>query len=56
MSKIYFENEKTGRRYDVVRFNKDEGTVTLKGDMAEFTEKFDKDAFREWGYELKQEN
>jgi len=51
---VYFENEKTGKRYDVVSFNKEEGTVTLKGQHAEFTEKFDKAKFQQMGYTLKQ--
>ena len=51
----YFVNEKTGKRYDVVKFDPGNGLITLKGTHAEFTEKFDKDKFKEMGYELRQE-
>lgn len=51
---LYIENRKTGRRYTVVNFDKEAGTVTLKGERAEFTEKFDKQLFKDLGYDLKQ--
>ena len=56
MSKVYFENENTKRRYDVVSFDKDNGTVTLTGTHGvPFTEKFSKERFTEMGYTLKVE-
>lgn len=54
MAKLYFINEKTGRKYQVLEFDRDAGTVRLKGEMAEFTERYDKTAFQQWGYVLKQ--
>jgi glutamine amidotransferase-like uncharacterized protein len=53
--KLYFVNERSGKRYDIVHFDKDAGEVRLKGPHAEFTEKFDKDRFLKMGYVLKQE-
>lgn len=53
--KIYFRNEKTGKRYRVVRMNKAEGTVVLRGDHAEFTETYDKEKFKRMGYVLETE-
>jgi hypothetical protein len=54
VAKTYFINEKTGRKYQVLAFDQDAGTVRLKGEMAEFTERYDKAAFQQWGYVLKQ--
>lgn len=55
MAQLYLYNEKTGKRYDVVKFDKDKGEVTLKGQYGQFTEKFDKDKFINMGYTLQQE-
>lgn len=52
MTKNYFVNQRTGKRYEIVSFNGDEGTVTLRGEMAEFTEDFDKEKFKSMGYTL----
>ncbi|MDQ3023441.1 MAG: hypothetical protein M3R04_03495 [bacterium] len=54
MPDLWFENERTGKRYKIVEFNKRKGTVKLKGEHAEFTEKYDKDKFQSMGYALKQ--
>ena len=54
MTQLYFENERTGKRYDIVKFDKEAGEVRLKGQHAEFTEKFDKDKFLRMGYVLRQ--
>ncbi len=54
-AEIAFINEKTGKRYTVVSFDKEGGTVTLKGDQGvEFTENYDKELFRRLGYKLEQ--
>jgi len=48
-----FVNQKTGRKYEVVRFDKDAGTVTLRGEAGiEFTEPYSKERFVNLGYEL----
>lgn len=55
MAEVFFENAKTGKRYSVVRFDQEAGKVTLKGEVGvEFAEKFDRAAFEEMGYTLKQ--
>lgn len=50
--KLYFRNTKTGKRYEIVRLDKEAGEVVLKGEYAEFTEKYDKERFKRMGYEL----
>jgi hypothetical protein len=42
--RIFFKNIETGREYDIVAIDKEAGTVTLKGELIEFTEPFPKDA------------
>jgi hypothetical protein len=48
----FFINTETQRRYEVVKLDKAAGTITLKGELAEFTESYDKDKFKELGYTL----
>ncbi len=55
MTKLYFKNEQTGRRYEVVKFDLAENTVTLKGEHAEFVEPYDKEKFVQLGYVLERE-
>lgn len=55
MSDLYFRNEKTGKRYKVVSMDKAAGTITLRGDHAEFVEKYDKEKFKKLGYILEKE-
>lgn len=55
MSKLYFRNEHTGKRYRVVKLDKASGSITLRGDHAEFTEKYDKEKFKSMGYVLEKE-
>lgn len=52
MTELYFVNERTGKRYKVVRMLKETGEIVLKGEYAEFTEKYDKDRFSNMGYSL----
>ncbi len=53
MAKLYFENKKTGKRYELVR--KEGEQVVLKGEHGvEFSEKYDKDWFQQLGYKLVQ--
>lgn len=52
MTKMFFTNEKTGRRYEIVRFDKESGEVVLKGELAEFAEPYDKERFQKLGYVL----
>jgi hypothetical protein len=56
VAELYFENEATKRRYKVVKFDREAGTVTLIGQHNKpFTEKFSKERFQAMGYQLKQE-
>lgn len=50
--KLYFRNEKTGKRYLIVKMDKAKGEVVLRGEYSEFTEKYDKDRFKKLGYVL----
>lgn len=52
MSKAFFVNQRTGKKYEIVSFDQEAGTVTLKGEMAVFTEDFDKAKFKAMGYTL----
>lgn len=54
MSEVAFVNEKTGKAYKVVKFDREAGKVTLVGEQGvEFTEKYDKELFQKLGYTLK---
>lgn len=55
MSKVYFKHEKTGKMFEVVNLNREDGTITLKGELATFTEPFDKERFKKLGYTLVKE-
>lgn len=53
---LYLENTATKRRYKIVSFDKEAGTVTLIGPHnLPFTEKFDKERIQQMGYTLVQE-
>lgn len=54
MAEVYFENEKTGKKYLVLKFDREAGTVRLKGPQGEFDEKYDKEHFKKLGYTLRQ--
>lgn len=55
MIKLYFKNEKTGKKYEVVKLDKEKSEVTLKGEYAEFVEPYDKERFMKLGYTLVKE-
>jgi hypothetical protein len=51
MADVYFESIHTKKRYKVVRFDQQAGTVTLLGPHnVEFTEPYSKERFQEMGY------
>tara|TARA_R110000868_G_scaffold261331_3_gene519428 strand:+ start:6260 stop:6448 length:189 start_codon:yes stop_codon:yes gene_type:complete len=52
MAKLYFRNQKTNKRYEVVRMDKEKNEVTLRGETAEFVEPYDKERFKQLGYVL----
>lgn len=56
MADLFFENIHTKRRYKVLSFDREAGTVTLIGPHGvPFTEQFTKERFVEMGYELVQD-
>lgn len=54
-TKYYFVHNNTGRKFEIVARNKEAGTITLKGAIAEFEEPFDADKFKKQGYTLTKE-
>lgn len=50
--KLFFESVKTGKRYEVVAIAEDKSTITLRGELAQFTEPYDKERFIQLGYKL----
>jgi len=52
MQRIFFENSKTARRFEVISFDKENGTVTLQGSHGLIQEDYDKDKFKALGYKL----
>lgn len=50
--KLFFENVKTGKRFEVLRFDKETGKVLLKSDYAEFEDEYNKEKFQKLGYKL----
>lgn len=55
MTKLYFRNTETGKKFQVVRHDKEAGTITLRGEHAEFLEKYDRERFAQLGYVLEKE-
>lgn len=55
MPKLFFEHEKTKKRFEIVRFNEADKTVTLKGPTSEFTDDYDKELYKKLGYKLVKE-
>ena len=52
MATMYFENIKTGKRYEVVALDKEKGEIRLKDEYAEFVEPYSKERFQKLGYAL----
>ena len=52
MPKVFFENTKTKKRYELVGLSADRSTMTLKGEYAEFVEPYDKERLKQLGYKL----
>lgn len=49
---VYFENEKTKKRYKLVEFDQEAGMVRLQGPNRIFNEPYSKERFKEMGYKL----
>jgi hypothetical protein len=56
MTTVYLRHAKTGKRYKVVALDKTAGTITLKGENAEFTEPYDPPRFKKLGYTLEKDD
>ncbi len=54
--KLFLRSKITGKRFEIIRRDTKAGTVTLKGELAEFDEKFDPDMFKKQGYVLEKED
>lgn len=54
--KLFLRSTVTGKRFEVVSRDKEAGTVILKGELAEFEEKFDPAIFKAQGYVLEKED
>lgn len=54
MADVFFKNTKTGKRYKVVGLDPEKGEITLQGEYATFTEKYDKAVFKRMGYVVEQ--
>jgi hypothetical protein len=52
-TKRVLRNEITGKEYEVVSVDEENHTVTLKGELCEFTEPLDWDRFKAMGYKRK---
>lgn len=53
MPELYFTNTSTQKRYRIIRFDKEAGTVVLQGATGgEFTEKYSRERFEGMGYQL----
>ena len=55
MTTLYFKHTKTGKRFKILRHEKESNEVVLQGSYAEFKVKFDKDWLKEMGYTLERE-
>lgn len=55
MAKYFLVSSRTGKKYEIVKRDKEKGTVTLKGDIAAWDEQFDMEKFKSQGYKLVKE-
>lgn len=52
-TKLVLRNDTTGKEYEVIAVDTEHGTVTVKGELCEFTEPLDWDRFKAMGYKRK---
>lgn len=60
MTKIFFQNIENGRKYELIGIDPGAGSVTLKGELVEFSQPFDPElgpvkTFEGFGYKLVKE-
>lgn len=53
--RYFLVHKQTGKKFQILKQDKEAGTITLKGSHATFTEDFDAAKFKKQGYELKKE-
>jgi hypothetical protein len=53
--KRYAQNIATGKRWEIIKIDKEAGTITLKGDYNEFTEPYSPERMQRLGYRLVKE-
>lgn len=56
MAKYFLVHKQTGKKFQVIKQDKEAGTITLKGSHAAFTEEFNPAKFKKQGYELRKED
>lgn len=56
MTKLFFKNTNTGKRYEVLKLDKTTGEIILKGEHVEFVERYEKERFKQMGYVLEKED
>lgn len=56
MTTLYFRNVKTGKRFQVIKMDKENNEITLKGEYSTFVEPYDKQRFIDNGYVLEKED
>lgn len=55
MAKVYLVNKDTGRRFQVIKVDKARNEITLKGEMCQWCEPYDKEELQRMGYEVVRE-
>lgn len=55
MSKVFFRNQQTDKRYEVISLDKDKQVVTLRGEHGTFQEPYDPARFKRLGYVLEKD-
>lgn len=54
-TKVFFMNEKTKKKYEVIWINQTTGKIRLKGTSHEFEDDYSKERFEKLGYKLVRE-
>lgn len=52
---LYFRHLKTGKRYRIISLDPATRKIVLEGEMATFTETYDRERFKQMGYQLEKE-
>lgn len=56
MTTLYFRHTSSGKKYRVVKIDKETKKIVLRGQHSEFEEDYDKERFQRLGYELIKES